>query len=227
MAPNYSMIFIARIVTAVGAGLFMPCASAVAAVLTTPDRRGSAVATVYGGLTFALILGVPLGTLSSQWWSYEVAFLLAGVLALASALAVGLVLPRVAPAPAVRLAERFVVARDRGVVFLLVAAMMLSLGGFMVYTFASSLLAVLAHASGGTVAGLLFCYGVGGALGNSLGGRTGDRWGSRGPLLVVFGGMTVVLALLPLTSTTVAGAGVTLFAWAPSCGRSTRRCSTG
>ncbi|MEV6901405.1 MFS transporter [Amycolatopsis sp. NPDC051372] len=213
VAPGYTTLLLARVVTAVGAAVFTPAASAVAAELTTPERRGRAVAMVFGGLTVALIFGVPLGSLVSQQWDYQAAFLLVGVLSLAGAVAVRLVLPRVAPPPAVRLAERFAVARDKRVVALLVTTVLACLGAFMVYTLSSPLLAVTAGITGGTVTVLLFCYGIGGALGNYLGGRAADRWGARVPVLLVLGGMTVVLALLPFTSVTVAGAGVTFFVW--------------
>jgi len=60
---------------------------------------------------------------------------------------------------------------------------------------------------------LLFCYGVGGAIGNFAGGRATDRWGSRKPLLVVTVAITAVMALLPLTTATPVAAGISLFVW--------------
>jgi predicted MFS family arabinose efflux permease len=87
------------------------------------------------------------------------------------------------------------------------------LAAFTVYTFIAPLLAATAGLHGTTVSLLLFCYGAGGALGNVLSGRATDRWGTRWPLLVVFSGITVVLAVLPLVATTIAGAVVSLFLW--------------
>ncbi|MFF0146774.1 putative MFS family arabinose efflux permease [Amycolatopsis sulphurea] len=211
IAPGYSTLLLARIVTAVGAAVFTPAASAVAAELTTPDRRGRAVAMVFGGLTVALIFGVPLGSLISQRFAYEAAFLLVGVLLLAGAVAVRLVLPSVAAPPAVRLAERFAVARDRRVIALLVTTVLACLAAFMVYTLISPLLAATAGVSGGTVTVLLFCYGIGGAIGNFAGGRAADRWGARRPVLFVLVMVTVVMALLPIATRTVPGAAVALF----------------
>ncbi|GAA3539055.1 MFS transporter [Amycolatopsis ultiminotia] len=213
IAPGYVTLLLARIVTAVGAAVFTPAASAVAAELTTPDRRGRAVAVVFGGLTVALIFGVPLGSLISQQLDYEAAFLLVGVLLLASAVAVRLVLPQVAAPPAVRLAERFAVARDRRVIALLVTTVLACLAAFMVYTLISPLLTAITGVSGGTVTALLFCYGIGGAVGNFAGGRAADRWGARRPVLFVLVLVTVVLVLLPIATRTVAGAAVALFLW--------------
>jgi predicted MFS family arabinose efflux permease len=58
----------------------------------------------------------------------------------------------------------------------------------------------------------LLAYGVGALTGNALGGRLVDRFGGRRPLLVVMPLFTAVLATLPLTATTVAGAAAALFA---------------
>ncbi|WP_033295189.1 MFS transporter [Amycolatopsis jejuensis] len=213
VAPGYTTLLIARVVTAIGAAVYTPAATAVAAELTTPERRGRAVSLVFGGLTIALIFGVPLGSLISQQLDYQAAFLFVGVLSLVGAAAVQVALPRVSAPPAVSLAERFAVARDKRVIALLVTTVLACLAAFMVYTLVSPVLAATAGITGGTVTVLLFCYGIGGAVGNFLGGRAADRWGARKPLLLVLAGFTVVMVLLPFTSSTVVGAGITLFVW--------------
>ncbi len=213
LAPGYGSLLVARVVTAVGAAVFTPAASAVAAELTTPERRGRAVALVFGGLTVALIFGVPLGSLISQHLGYRAAFALVAAFGLASAVAVRLALPAVAPPPRVSLAERFSAGRDPRVIAMLATTVLGCLAAFMVYTLVTPVLKATAGVGGTTVTVLLFCYGVGGALGNFLGGRAADRWGARLPLLVVLVGFTVVMAVLPVTARTVAGAAVTLFVW--------------
>ncbi|MEC3981841.1 MFS transporter [Amycolatopsis sp. H20-H5] len=213
LAPGYVTLLLARIVTAVGAAVFTPAASAVAAQLTTPERRGRAVALVFGGLTIATILGVPLGSLLSQGLGYHAVFGLVAAFSLLGAVAVRLLLPRVTPPPPVSLAERFRVAKDPRVLAMLGATTLGCLAAFSVYTFIAPVLGATAGVHGTTVSVLLFCYGAGGAIGNVLGGRVTDRWGSKRPLLAVYVGITAALALLPLVATSVVGAGVILFAW--------------
>ncbi|PKV91971.1 putative MFS family arabinose efflux permease [Amycolatopsis echigonensis] len=213
VAPGYTTLLIARVVTAVGAAVYTPAATAVAAELTTPERRGRAVSLVFGGLTIALIFGVPLGSVISQQFGYEGAFLFVGILSLLGAIGVQVALPKVAPPPVVGLAERFAVARDKRVVALLVTTTLACLAAFMVYTLVSPVLSATAGVSGGTITVLLFCYGIGGAIGNFAGGRAADKWGPRKPLLIILVGFTVVMVLLPFTATTVVGAGITLFVW--------------
>ena len=58
---------------------------------------------------------------------------------------------------------------------------------------------------------MLVAYGVGGLIGNDVGGRLTDRFGSRRPLIGALPVFTVVLATLPFTITTPLGAAAALF----------------
>jgi predicted MFS family arabinose efflux permease len=66
---------------------------------------------------------------------------------------------------------------------------------------------------GGVVSLLLLGYGLGATVGNSIGGRATDRYGSMRPLFFSLGLALVALATLPFTTTTVAGAAVVMFLW--------------
>ena len=213
IAPNYETLLLARVVTAVGAAVFTPAASAVAAELNPPHRRGRAVAMVFGGLTMSLVLGVPIGGLLSAELGYRPVFGLVAVVALVGAAAVRGLLPRVPPPPAVRFGARFTVAADPRVRALLAATVLACLAVFSVYTFIGPVLAATAGFTANTVNLLLFAYGIGGVLGNYLGGRAADRWGARRPLLIVAAALAVVLAVLPLAAATVPGAAIVLFLW--------------
>ena len=81
-----------------------------------------------------------------------------------------------------------------------------------VYTYIAPLLAELAQVGGGVLGLLLLGYGLGCLLGNSLGGRLADRFGSRRPLLAILPLFVALLATLPLTAGTVPGAAAALFA---------------
>ncbi|WNV90747.1 MFS transporter [Umezawaea sp. Da 62-37] len=213
LAPNYPLLLAARVVSALGAAAYTPAATLVATVLTTPEHRGRAVATVFGGLTFSLILGVPAGSLLGGTIGYQTVFAAVGAASLIAAGMVGLGVPRVATPPVVGLRERLAVAADRRVMTVLAMTVLACLAAFSVFTYISPLLAATAGVHGTVISLLLFAYGVGGAIGNSLSGRLTDRFGSRRLLFVIFAVFTAVLATLPLTATTTATAGVALFVW--------------
>lgn len=124
-ATTYDQVAVLRGLSAVAAGGFTPTATVLAARLAPPGRRGRAVATVFGGLTTATVLGAPAGNLLGPALGYRGVYALVGGLALVALVSV-LALVRVprapaptpatpAPAPAPAPAEIGVSRRDRSV----------------------------------------------------------------------------------------------------------------
>lgn len=211
LAPTYPLLLGGRIVAALGAAVLTPGATAVATQLAGPALRGRAVAAVYGGITLSLVVGVPVGSLLGGPLGYRGVFLLIAGLCLAGAVAVRLLMPAVAPAPAAGLRERIAVAADSRVLAVLAITVLALTAVMGVYSYAAPLLEATAGVSRGTLGLLLLAYGVGALVGNSLGGRLADRFGSRRPLVASMVGSTVMLAALPLVITTSVGAAVALF----------------
>lgn len=86
IAPTYELMMAARVVTAFAHGTFFGVGSVVASNLVAPDRRSSAIAVMFTGLTVANILGVPIGTWIGQLAGWRATFwtvALVGVLGLA------------------------------------------------------------------------------------------------------------------------------------------------
>ncbi|KJK48211.1 MFS transporter [Lentzea aerocolonigenes] len=213
IAPTFELLLGARVISALGAAAFTPVATTVATVLAPPDHRGRAVATVFGGLTFALILGVPLGNVIGEQLGYQGVFASVAVISVLGAFAIQFGVPRVPAPPFAGLRERFEAAKDRRVLLVLGMTVLACLAAFSVFTYIAPILTSIANVHGWTISVLLLVYGVGGAIGNTLGGRITDRFGSRVPLLVIFAVFIVVLATLPFTATTAATAGIVLFVW--------------
>jgi predicted MFS family arabinose efflux permease len=211
VATAYPLVLVARIVGALGAAAFTPAASLVATQLSPPDRRGRAVAAVYGGVTLSLVVGVPAGSLLGGPLGYRGVFALVAGCCLVSAVAVRLLLPRVEPPPPVGLRARLAVAADRRVLTVLAVSVLGLLAVMTVYTYVAPLLAASAGVDGSLLGLLLLGYGAGALAGNNLGGRLADRFGSRRPLLVVLPVFVLVLVTLPLTATTLPGAAAALF----------------
>ncbi|MFD7656258.1 MFS transporter [Actinosynnema sp. NPDC059797] len=213
LAQNYPSLLVGRVVSALGAAVYTPGATLVATVLSPPEQRGRAVALVFGGLTLSLVLGVPLGNLLGASLGYRGVFAL---IALASALAAAALwrwLPRVDAPPAVSLRDRFAPAADRRVRTVLALTVLACLSAFSVFNFIAPLLTETAGVTGAAVSALLVAYGLGGVLGNWAAGRLTDRFDTRKLLPAQFSLFVVVLATLPLTTTTPVTAAVALFTW--------------
>lgn len=85
-SPNLPMLLAVRFLVGLGHGVFMAQASDAATRLVPAARSGRALSVVWLGLTLALALGVPLGTLLGSLWSWRAIFLAIGALSVAGML---------------------------------------------------------------------------------------------------------------------------------------------
>ncbi len=197
VAPGFWSLLGARVLLAVAAGVYMPAATALAGSIVAPDRRGRALATVHGGITLALALGVPFGSLIGASLGWRATFMCVGVLAGIVTLGVARGLPASVSStvPVATLAERLAVARRPEVLATLLVTMLWATGIWTIYPYLSPLLATGADVRGGMLAAVLLLYGVCAAIGVFISGRAIDRLGSRRVLLTG----VLVLALIYMT----------------------------
>jgi len=211
-APGYSTLLLSRLVTSLNHGAFFGIGAVVAASVVPREKRASAIAAMFTGLTVANIGGVPAATWIGQQVGWRVAFAGTAMLGLVTIAALWLALPAGAPGarPDVR-RELKVLARPE--VLLAMGTTVLGSGAmFALYTYVAPMLAAITHASPGFVALALVLIGVGFTLGNSVGGRLAD-WSLDGATRLVLAALAIVMLLLPLLLTTHAGAAIGLLAW--------------
>src|SRR6187551_3043847 len=61
LAPDYGSLMAARVITSMAHGTFFGVGSIVATGLVAPERKASAIAIMFSGLSLATLLGVPAG----------------------------------------------------------------------------------------------------------------------------------------------------------------------
>jgi hypothetical protein len=74
LAPNYALLMAARVLTSLAHGTFFGVGSVEATSLVAEDKRASAIATMFTGLTVATLLGVPFGAWSGLMLGWRAAF---------------------------------------------------------------------------------------------------------------------------------------------------------
>jgi predicted MFS family arabinose efflux permease len=214
VASSISLLMLARIVTAVGTAVVTATAAMVAARINEPGNRAQAMAVVFGGLTLALLIGVPASSALSNVLSYRSVFwATAGLCALGAVglAAVGAV-PSDSAGPSLRAGLGAGV--DQRMLVVLTVAILVCLSTFAVYTYSAIVLSATAGIrDASAVSGLLAAYGIGAALGNAASGHATDRHGPHRTLLVAVTTCAAVLLALPVAVTTGAGAAVAFTVW--------------
>jgi len=199
-AHGYWSLMGARVLLAFAAGVYVPGANALAGASAAPERRGSALAIVNGGISIAIVFGVPLGALVGERLGWRTTF--GGVAALAAVATVGLLvgLPRSIGEgiPTASLRERIRTAGKPVILLTLLVTTLWATGGYTIYTYLALFMASATHIHGGQIGIVLFMWGVAAAIGVTIGGKAVDRIGFRAvivPCLVI-----TIAAFLSLSS---------------------------
>lgn len=213
VASGYNMLMLARVVTALCHGAFFGIGAVVAASLVPENRRASAVALMFTGLTLANVLGVPLGTALGQaagWRSTFWAVVAIGVVAL-----IGLwrVLPADRNQPRADLRRELLALRGLGFWLALSMTVFFAASMFALFTYVAPLLQEVTGVSPRGVTGTLLLIGLGLTLGNFIGGRLAD-WRLATSLVGIFVALALTSAALRWTGQAFLPAEITLFLWA-------------
>lgn len=175
-SPSFPVLLSGRIVSALAHGVFMSVASVIAADVVAPNKRASAIAIMFTGLTVATVTGVPLGTFIGQITQWRMTFLfivLIGVLALIAN--IFLVPGNLSKGAPISLKDIAKVLRNFRLLLILIVTALGYGGTFVSYTYVSPILSRFMGYSARAVVILLVAYGIAVAIGNSLGGHLSNK----------------------------------------------------
>jgi MFS transporter, DHA1 family, inner membrane transport protein len=198
LGPTYQVVLAARVFTALGAGLIGAAAFSTAAVIAPPERQARALATVMGGLSISVALGLPAGTLigSADW---RVTLWAVTAIGLIAAAGVALGVPAVS-LPRTSLRARLRPLREPSVLGMLAVTLLALAGTHVLYTYIGP---ALDGATGGSATALtvvLLAWGLGNVAGNALAGMLSDRYAPKRVVLAGLVAAALVLAAAPLAA---------------------------
>jgi DHA1 family inner membrane transport protein len=212
IAPSYTLLLLARVLTALCHGAFFGIGAVVASGLVPRAQRSRAIALMFAGLTLANIFGVPLGTALGQWAGWRAAFWAIVPIGALAAIAIALLLPRQAEAAPARLMREFGVLRRPQVLLAMSMSVLSSASLFSVFTYITPLLENVTGLSPRHVTFVLLLFGVGITIGNLVGGRLAD-WRQTPALIGIFSVYALVGVALVFASHSVMPAIVCVLVW--------------
>jgi multidrug resistance protein len=200
ISPSYAPLLVARVLSAFAHGVFFSVGSTIAADLVPENRRASAIAMMFMGLTVAIITGVPLGTLIGQIFGWRATFAAVAGLGAIAFLAIAILLPsNLKKAPAASIGDQIRVLGS-GRLLIVFAMTALGYGGtFVAFTFLASILQEITGFAASAVSIILVVYGIAIAIGNVAGGRLANRNPIRA-LTGLFIAQAIVLVLFSFTA---------------------------
>ncbi|NUO76410.1 MAG: MFS transporter [Lysobacter sp.] len=192
LAPNYTTLMIARVITSLAHGTFFGVGAVVATGLVSEDRKASAISIMFVGLTVATLLGVPAGAWLGLHLGWRSTFWAVAAIGVIATVVIAALVPRDRGQPENVALRAEIKAVTHPQVLLGLAMTVLGFAGvFTVFTYIQPILMQVTGFAESAVSPILLVFGVGLIAGNLIGGRLADR--RLAPALI---GTLVALALV-------------------------------
>ncbi|CAI0859492.1 Inner membrane transport protein ydhP [Serratia entomophila] len=200
-SPSYESLVIARLLAGLAHGVFFSIGSTIATSLVAKEKAASAIAIMFGGLTVALVTGVPLGTFIGQHFGWRETFLAVSLIGVIATVASIILVPNnIKNQASASIGDQLkVLTHPR--LLLIYAITALGYGGvFTTFTFLAPMMQELAGFSAPAVSWILLAYGIAVAVGNIWGGKLADRHGAVRALSLIFAALAALLLVFQFTA---------------------------
>lgn len=201
VSESFWLLAVARVVPALALPVFWGTASETAGQLAGPQRSGQAISRVYLGISAAMLLGIPLGTVVSNAIGWRGAFWLLAGFSLIMAIAMWMYMPSVARTAKVDFLQQARIFRERYFLSNVLLSIVVFTAMFAAYTYLADILERVAGVAPENVGWWLMAFGAVGLIGNWIGGKAVDRSPIKATALFLVLLAVGMAAIVPLAHT--------------------------
>lgn len=199
-AESYTSLLIFRFLSGLPHGAFFGIGAVVAGKLATPGKEPQAMAIMFAGLTVANVVGVPLGTYFGHHFSWNVAFMMVGVVGILAMLTVYLWMPKLQPASTVSIKQDFKIFK-RIELWILILLTTVGTGGFFAwYSYIAPLITDVTKYPEYMIGYAMILAGLGMVAGNFLGAKLTEKLSPMRAVITSLGLMATVLIINALVA---------------------------
>lgn len=175
VAPNFTVLMIARILPAFLHPVFWAVSTVAAARQVEPKDAPKAVSVVLAGLSIATVLGVPLTTYVSELINWKASFWVSGVINLIAFAALAAFVPSMPVTEKQSTKSQLVILRKGQMWVNLIATMIMIAGIFATYSYLAEYLGKISSMNGKQISLMLLLFGTTGIAGNWITGLALSR----------------------------------------------------
>ena len=213
LSYGFIMLMLSRIIMGMSGGLYIVVATNYAAKIASPERKGSAMATVITGFTVSLVLGVPIGTFLAGYLDWHYIFLIIALGTILLLMGLYKLLPSIKGNQSIPMKQQLKIIKDKRVLSGLLTTITWILGYTLVFAYIAPLLSSTANFSIEMTSIALFVLGSFAFIGSRFGGYAVDRWGPKYTITISLAVHIVALFLLTFTQYSTIGVFITLAVW--------------
>ena len=194
-ATDYTSFIILRFLSGLPHGAFFGIGAVVAGKLSKPGKEAQGIAIMFSGLTFANLLGVPLGTYFGKHFSWNISFLMVGIVGVIAVLGVKFWMPILKQSSESNFFKEFRIFK-RLELWLIILLTAIGTGGFFAwYSYIAPLITDVAGHGKEVVSYAMILAGLGMVIGNFIGAKLAEKFSPIHAIIITLVFMVVFLSL--------------------------------
>jgi MFS transporter, DHA1 family, purine base/nucleoside efflux pump len=200
LSPTYSMLLIARILSAASGSLLIVLCVTIASNIVEEKYRARAIGVVFMGISASLVLGIPIGLMLGNAFGWRAPFILITALTVLSILGVYFFMERLDPKPVIPIRQQLSTLKNRTVLFAQMTSFLFLAGHLTLYGYLTPFLKMALGLNGTWMSIVYLIFGVADVFGGGFGGMLADRFGTKPTILgvtIVFG---ISVFMIPYTT---------------------------
>lgn len=193
-AANFEILLLSRLFSATMHAPFFGLCMSVAVHISAPHKRTGAIAAVQGGLTIAIMLGVPFGSYLGGVFDWRSVFWFMAILGIITLIGLIFVAPNIKTTETPQLKKELQMFKNKSVLMVIAIIVFGFSGVFTAYTFMEPMIRSFAGFGVIGITSSLFCFGLGAVIGNFVSGRVQENRLNQN-LMMTLGALAIVLIL--------------------------------
>lgn len=170
LAPNFEILLLSRLLSATMHAPFFGLAMSLAMAISPPHKKTSSIAAVNGGLTIAIMLGVPFGSFIGATLDWRLVFWMIAALGVITLIGLFFVTPNYRPKEIPKVGNELSVFKNKNVFMVIFIIVFGFSGVFTAYTFMEPMLRDITGFGALGITISMFLFGLGAVSGNFAAG---------------------------------------------------------
>ena len=175
IAPSFDLLVVGRVISAFSHGAFFGIGSVVITSLVPPEKKATAIALMFSGLTLANVIGVPMGTLLGQHLGWRSSFWVIAILGIAGLIGIVKFIPRQLNIEPTHIRKELAAFKNPQLWIAIVITILGFSGLLTSFAYIEPMMTRVTGFSQHAIIWLLMLYGTGLVIGNLIGGKLADR----------------------------------------------------
>jgi MFS transporter, DHA1 family, purine base/nucleoside efflux pump len=200
ISPTYSILLVGRIISAFSGALLIILCLVMAPRLVEQKYRGRAIGIVSMGVSGSLVLGVPIGLMLGEMFSWRAPFVLIAIFTVLSIIGVYFWMDRVEPNPPVPLGVQLSTLKNRKILFAHITTFLYMTGHSVLYTYLKPFVQESMDLGATWISVIFFIFGVAAVSGGGIGGTFADTLGTKRTVVSAIITFGAIMMVIPFTT---------------------------